>query len=268
MSIIRTEVSGYHHIGFYDTEFIIKGTLYIDTRKYSFLHYDGAFGFSRLEIEAGKVKASYDEAEGFQMQQGKEAPEGGLLNANRKDAIKQIQEAAISYLTTDLNAWAEYFNLATRSAGPFAYTLTQCIAFPTEKYRCTITPASPYCELIYNFGFDEECPKVKSPLFPGEELFDTKIDLDFIEGPARWLYSILLLDDEEHELPLNKDYSRIVSLEMALDCKLTFEGFQDDEQMGQRKNLILFSDVMREKKQREFDSAYQREKENLESRKP
>lgn len=32
MSIIRTEVSGYHHIGFYDTEFIIKGTLYIDTR--------------------------------------------------------------------------------------------------------------------------------------------------------------------------------------------------------------------------------------------
>lgn len=55
---------------------------------------------------------------------------------------------------------------------------------------------------------------------------------------------------------------------MALDCKLTFEGFQDDEQMGQRKNLILFSDVMREKKQREFDSAYQREKENLESRKP
>lgn len=268
MSIIRTEVSGYHHIGFYDTEFIIKGTLYIDTRKYSFLHYDGAFGFSRLEIKAGKVKASYDEAEGFQMQQGKEAPEGGLLNANRKDAIKQIQEAAISYLTTDLNTWAEYFNLATRSAGPFAYTLTQCIAFPTEKYRCTITPASPYCELIYNFGFDEECPKVESPLFPGEELFDTKIDLDFIEGPARWLYSILLLDDEEHELPLNKDYSRIVSLEMALDCKLTFEGFQDDEQMGQRKNLILFSDVMREKKQREFDSAYQREKENLESRKP
>ena len=51
MSIIRTEVSGYHHIGFYDTEFIIKGTLYIDTRKYSFLHYDGAFGFSRLEIK-------------------------------------------------------------------------------------------------------------------------------------------------------------------------------------------------------------------------
>lgn len=268
MSIIRAEVSGYRHIGYYDSEFVIKGILHIDTRQYNFLHYDGAFGFSRLEIKAGKVKASYDEAEGFQMQQGKEAPEGGLLNVNRKDAIKQIQEAATSYLTTDLNAWAEYFNLATRSAGPFAYTLTQCIAFPTEKYRCTITPASPYCELIYNFGFDEECPKVESPLFPGEELFDTKIDLDFIEGPARWLYSILLLDDEEHELPLNKDYSRIVSLEMALDCKLTFEGFQDDEQTGQRKNLILFSDVMREKKQREFDSAYQREKENLESRKP
>ena len=103
MSIIRTEVSGYHHIGFYDTEFIIKGTLYIDTRKYSFLHYDGAFGFSRLEIKAGKVKASYDEAEGFQMQQGKEAPEGGLLNANRKDAIKQIQEAAISKKHADYN---------------------------------------------------------------------------------------------------------------------------------------------------------------------
>ena len=268
MSIIRTEVSGYHHIGFYDTEFIIKGTLYIDTWKYSFLHYDGAFGFSRLEIKAGKLKASYDEAEGFQMQQGKEAPEGGLLNANRKDAIKQIQEAAISYLTTDLNAWAEYFNLATRSAGPFAYTLTQCIAFPTEKYRCTITPASPYCELIYNFGFDEECPKVELPLFPGEELFDTKIDLDFVEGPARWLYSILLLDDEEHELPLNKDYSRIVSLEMALDCKLTFEGFPNDGQAEQRKNLILFSDVMREKKQREFDTAYQRAKKSIESRKP
>lgn len=105
-------------------------------------------------------------------------------------------------------------------------------------------------------------------MFPGEELFDTKIDLDFIEGPARWLYSILLLDDEEHELPLNKDYSRIVSLEMALDCKLTFEGFQDDEQTGQRKNLILFSDVMREKKQREFDTAYQRAKEGVENRKP
>ena len=154
MSIIRAEVSGYHHIGFYDTEFIIKGILHIDTRQYNFLHYDGAFGFSRLEIKAGKVKASYDEAEGFQMQQGKETPEGGLLNVNRKDAIKQIQEAATSYLTTDLNAWAEYFNLATRSAGPFAYTLTKCIAFPNDKYRCTITPAPPYCELIYNFGFD------------------------------------------------------------------------------------------------------------------
>ena len=140
MSIIRTEVSGYHHIGFYDTEFIIKGTLYIDTRKYSFLHYDGAFGFSRLEIKAGKVKASYDEAEGFQMQQGKEAPEGGLLNANRKDAIKQIQEAAISYLTTDLNAWAEYFNLATRSAGPFAYTLTQCITITIWKEMKEMQP--------------------------------------------------------------------------------------------------------------------------------
>lgn len=152
MSIIRAEVSGYRHIGYYDSEFVIKGILHIDTRQYNFLHYDGAFGFSRLEIKAGKVKASYDEAEGFQMQQGKEAPEGGLLNVNRKDAIKQIQEAATSYLTTDLNAWAEYFNLATRSAGPFAYTLTQCIAFPTEKYRCTITPASPYCELIYNLA--------------------------------------------------------------------------------------------------------------------
>lgn len=120
MSIIRAEVSGYRHIGYYDSEFVIKGILHIDTRQYNFLHYDGAFGFSRLEIKAGKLKASYDEAEGFQMQQGKEAPEGGLLNVNRKDAIKQIQEAATSYLTTDLNAWAEYFNLATRSAGPFA----------------------------------------------------------------------------------------------------------------------------------------------------
>lgn len=268
MSIIRAEVTGYRHIGYYDAEFTIKGILHVDTRQYNFLHYDGAFGFSRLAIKTGKVKASYDEANGFQMENGRDTPEGDLLYTNRTESIKLIQEAASAYLTTNMNAWAEYFNLATRSAGPFAYTLTKCIAYPDDKYRCTITPVSPYCELIYNFGFDEECPKVESPLFPDEELFDTKIDLDFVEGPARWLYSILLLDNEEYELPLNQDYSRIVSLEMALDCKLTFDGFPNNGQAKQRKNLILFSDIMREKKKKELEASYQRAKESIESRKP
>lgn len=118
MSIIRAEVSGYRHIGYYDSEFVIKGILHIDTRQYNFLHYDGAFGFSRLEIKTSKVKTLYDEVDGFQMENGRDTPEGDLLYTNRTEAIKLIQEAASTYLATNQNAWVEYFNLATRSAVP------------------------------------------------------------------------------------------------------------------------------------------------------
>ena len=55
MSIIQAYATRYEKVSYYDSEFVIKGVLRIDTREYGFTHYDGAFAFSKLKIKAGKV---------------------------------------------------------------------------------------------------------------------------------------------------------------------------------------------------------------------
>ena len=253
MSIIQAYATRYEKVSYYDSEFVIKVVLRIDTREYGFTHYDGAFAFSRLKIKAGKVKAVYDEEDGFQMQQGRGTPEGDLLYTNQEKAVEYIRDAASAYLITTLDAWVEYFNFATSCAGPFAYRLTRCVAYPDEKFRCTVRTPSPNCALVYSFGFDEEeHPRLESPLFLGTELLETSIDTDFVTGPGRWLSSIFMLNENESGLPLDRDYSRIVSLETALDCKIQFAGFPDSPQPAHSCKLILFSDLLQKKKQDEM----------------
>lgn len=248
MSIIQAYATRYEKVSYYDSEFVIKGVLRIDTREYGFTHYDGAFAFSRLKIKAGKVKAVYDEEDGFQMQQGRGTPEGDLLYTNQEKAVEYIRDAASAYLITTLDAWVEYFNFATSCAGPFAYRLTRFVAYPDEKFRCTVRTPSPNCALVYSFGFDEEeHPRLESPLFLGTELLETSIDTDFVTGPGRWLSSIFMLNENESGLPLDRDYSRIVSLETALDCKIQFAGFPDSPQPAHSCKLILFSDLLQKK---------------------
>lgn len=70
MSIIQAYATRYEKVSYYDSEFVIKGVLRIDTREYGFTHYDGAFAFSRLKIKAGKVKPSTTRKTAFRCSRG------------------------------------------------------------------------------------------------------------------------------------------------------------------------------------------------------
>ena len=50
MSIIQAYATRYEKVSYYDSEFVIKGVLRIDTREYGFAHYCHADSHGRIWI--------------------------------------------------------------------------------------------------------------------------------------------------------------------------------------------------------------------------
>lgn len=248
-AMICTDNLRYKKTKYYDSEYIVKGTLHINENAYVFAHYEGAFEVLEIRWLSNYTKGRYSKDAGLEFRFGADTEEGRLLQEHKEEAIECILQTVHAYKLTNLDAWVEYFNFAVSCTGAYQYSVTRCQAFPDERFRCTIKTPSPDCVLTYSFNFDaEEFPRLETPYFPGVELLETDIDKEFIMSPGKWLYGILSITcgpDDENPLPLCSDHARIADLETALDCEVRLKGFERGSK-GQSSNLILFSDIQKE----------------------
>lgn len=248
-AMICTDNLRYQKTKYYDSEYIVKGTLHINEHAYAFSYYEGAFEVLGIRWLSNYTKGRYSKDTGLEFSFGADTEEGRLLQEHKDEAIECILQTVHAYKLTNLDAWVEYFNFAVSCTGTYQYSVTRCQAFPDERFRCTIKTPSPDCVLTYSFNFDEEeFPRLETPYFPGIELLETDIDKEFIMSPGKWLYGILSITcgpDDENPLPLCNDNARIADLETALDCEVKLKGFER-ESKGQPRNLILFSDIQKE----------------------
>lgn len=227
-AMICTDNLRYKKTKYYDSEYVIKGTLHINEHAYAFSHYDGAFEVLGIRWLSNYTKGRYSKDTGLEFSIGADTEEGQLLQEHKDEAIECILQTVHAYKLTNLDAWVEYFNFAVSCTGTYQYSVTRCQAFPDERFRCTIKTPSPDCVLTYSFNFDEEeFPRLETPYFPGIELLETDIDKEFIMSPGKWLYGILNITcgpDDENPLPLCNDHARIADLETALDCEVSAIG--------------------------------------------
>lgn len=223
-AMICTDNLRYKKTKYYDSEYVIKGTLHINEHAYAFSHYDGAFEVLGIRWLSNYTKGRYSKDTGLEFSFGADTEEGRLLQEHKDEAIECILQTVHAYKLTNIDAWVEYFNFAVSCTGTYQYSVTRCQAFPDERFRCTIKTPSPDCVLTYSFNFDEEeFPRLETPYFPGVELLETDIDKEFIISPGKWLYGILNITcgpDDENPLPLCNDHARIADLETALDCEV------------------------------------------------
>lgn len=221
-AMICTDNLRYKKTKYYDSEYVIKGTLHINEHAYAFSHYDGAFEVLGIRWLSNYTKGRYSKDTGLEFSFGADTEEGRLLQEHKDEAIECILQTVHAYKLTNIDAWVEYFNFAVSCTGTYQYSVTRCQAFPDERFRCTIKTPSPDCVLTYSFNFDEEeFPRLETPYFPGVELLETDIDKEFIMSPGKWLYGILNITcgpDDENPLPLCNDHARIADLKIALDC--------------------------------------------------
>lgn len=223
-AMICTDNLRYKKTKYYDSEYVIKGTLHINEHAYAFSHYDGAFEVLGIRWLSNYTKGRYSKDTGLEFSFGADTEEGRLLQEHKDEAIECILQTVHAYKLTNIDAWVEYFNFAVSCTGTYQYSVTRCQAFPDERFRCTIKTPSPDCVLTYSFNFDEEeFPRLETPYFPGVELLETDIDKEFIMSPGKWLYGILNITcgpDDENPLPLCNDHARIADLKIALDCEV------------------------------------------------
>lgn len=184
-AMICTDNLRYKKTKYYDSEYVIKGTLHINEHAYAFSHYDGAFEVLGIRWLSNYTKGRYSKDTGLEFSFGADTEEGRLLQEHKDEAIECILQTVHAYKLTNIDAWVEYFNFAVSCTGTYQYSVTRCQAFPDERFRCTIKTPSPDCVLTYSFNFDEEeFPRLETPYFPGVELLETDIDKEFIMSPG------------------------------------------------------------------------------------
>lgn len=185
-AMICTDNLRYKKTKYYDSEYVIKGTLHINEHAYAFSHYDGAFEVLGIRWLSNYTKGRYSKDTGLEFSFGADTEEGRLLQEHKDEAIECILQTVHAYKLTNIDAWVEYFNFAVSCTGTYQYSVTRCQAFPDERFRCTIKTPSPDCVLTYSFNFDEEeFPRLETPYFPGVELLETDIDKEFIMSPGK-----------------------------------------------------------------------------------
>ena len=149
-AMICTDNLRYKRTKYYDSEYIIKGTLHINEHAYAFSHYEGAFEVLGIRWLSNYTKGRYSKDTGLEFSIGADTEEGRLLQEHKDEAIECILQTVHAYKLTNLDAWVEYFNFAVSCTGTYQYSVTRCQAFPDERFRCTIKTPSPDCVLTYS----------------------------------------------------------------------------------------------------------------------
>lgn len=151
-AMICTDNLRYKRTKYYDSEYIIKGTLHINEHAYAFSHYEGAFEVLGIRWLSNYTKGRYSKDTGLEFSIGADTEEGRLLQERKDEAIECILQTVHAYKLTNLDAWVEYFNFAVSCTGTYQYSVTRCQAFPDERFRCTIKTPSPDCVLTYTLA--------------------------------------------------------------------------------------------------------------------
>ena len=138
-AMICTDNLRYKKTKYYDSEYVIKGTLHINEHAYAFSHYEGAFEVLGIRWLSNYTKGRYSKDTGLEFSIGADTEEGRLLQEHKDEAIECILQTVHAYKLTNLDAWVEYFNFAVSCTGTYQYSVTRCQAFPDERFRCTLT---------------------------------------------------------------------------------------------------------------------------------
>lgn len=118
-AMICTDNLRYKKTKYYDSEYVIKGTLHINEHAYAFSHYDGAFEVLGIRWLSNYTKGRYSKDTGLEFSFGADTEEGRLLQEHKDEAIECILQTVHAYKLTNIDAWVEYFNFAVSCTGTY-----------------------------------------------------------------------------------------------------------------------------------------------------
>ena len=106
-AMICTDNLRYKKTKYYDSEYIVKGTLHINEHAYAFSHYEGAFEVLGIRWLSNYTKGRYSKDTGLEFSFGADTEEGRLLQEHKDEAIECILQTVHAYKLTTLDAWVE-----------------------------------------------------------------------------------------------------------------------------------------------------------------
>lgn len=160
----------------------------------------------------------------------------------KKSFMANICNTIKQYITSSLEAWAEFFNFIIWKTNLCEFELVSVIAHPNEKYECfTEFGEGSFlgnCGVKFNFGYDKkEMPIVCATAFPKDNLLSTEACFDALEQKGMWLQEYFErrigeggddgnikpeFDGSMAEKPLRKAF-----VEDRLGVKINLEGFNN-----------------------------------------
>lgn len=110
-AMICTDNLRYKKTKYYDSEYIVKGTLHINEHAYAFSHYEGAFEVLGIRWLSNYTKGRYSKDTGLEFSFGADTEEGRLLQEHKDEAIECILQTVHAYKLTTLDAWTSISTL-------------------------------------------------------------------------------------------------------------------------------------------------------------
>lgn len=86
-AMICTDNLRYKKTKYYDSEYIVKGTLHINEHAYAFSHYEGAFEVLGIRWLSNYTKGRYSKDTGLEFSFGADTEEGRLLQEHKDEAV-------------------------------------------------------------------------------------------------------------------------------------------------------------------------------------
>ena len=105
-AMICTDNLRYKRTKYYDSEYIIKGTLHINEHAYAFSHYEGAFEVLGIRWLSNYTKGRYSKDTGLEFSIGADTEEGRLLQEHKDEAIECILQT-VHELHGDLSVFRD-----------------------------------------------------------------------------------------------------------------------------------------------------------------
>ena len=96
-AMICTDNLRYKKTKYYDSEYVIKGTLHINEHAYAFSHYEGAFEVLGIRWLSNYTKGRYSKDTGLEFSIGADTEEGRLLQEHKDEAIECILQTVHAF---------------------------------------------------------------------------------------------------------------------------------------------------------------------------